>query len=280
MRRLWAGLVALAIACSPFGASDAEGPADPRAPLDAEARPDAQAPEASAPRVTNGLVALYTFADGKGDVVHDTIDPPLDLMIATPDAVRWRKRSIEVSADTLITSRVGAKKVFDRVMATKGLTLEAWVTPANVTQEGPARIVGMGRGSQQRNFTLGQEATELRVRLKTTGNDGFVSDEGENVELIWDAGPALATLHHVVFTRAATGARTLWVDAKEVVSATLAGDLEGWDETFALSLASENPGDAGAVKRYWRGEIHLVAIYDRALGADDVATNFAAGPSH
>ena len=279
MRRLWAGLVALAIACSPFGARDADGLATPGALLDANALPDAPSSDASGSRVTNGLVAFYGFDEGSGNVLHDQIVPPLDLTIATPDAVTWRERSIVVSADTLITSRTGAKKVFDRVKATKALTLEAWITPANATQKGPARIVGMGRGTRLRNFTLGQEATELRVRLQTTGNDGFVSDAGENVELIWDAGPALATLHHGVFPRASPGARALWVDGEEGVRATLAGDLDEWDETYPLSLASENPADGGVVDRVWRGVIHLVAIYDRVLDPGEVATNFAAGPS-
>ncbi|MFQ6026023.1 MAG: LamG-like jellyroll fold domain-containing protein, partial [Dehalococcoidia bacterium] len=42
-------------------------------------------------RVTEGLVALYNFAEGAGDTVHDVsgVGTPLDLRITHPDQVQW-----------------------------------------------------------------------------------------------------------------------------------------------------------------------------------------------
>ncbi len=52
----------------------------------------------------------------------------------------------------------------------------------------------------------------------------------------------------------------------------LPADFSNWDSSFQLQLGNE-----GSLDRPWRGEIHLVAIYDRALTAQEVWTNYTAG---
>lgn len=54
----------------------------------------------------------------------------------------------------------------------------------------------------------------------------------------------------------------------------LPADFSNWDPTFPLQLGNEPSLD-----RPWRGRIYLVAIYDRALTAQEIWTNFTAGPS-
>ena len=60
--------------------------------------------------------------------------------------------------------------------------------------------------------------------------------------------------------------------ANEAAKAEVAGSLANWIGDFRLLLANERTGD-----RPWHGELHLVAIYDRALSAGEVAQNFKAG---
>jgi hypothetical protein len=50
------------------------------------------------------------------------------------------------------------------------------------------------------------------------------------------------------------------------------GDFSGWTSNYRLGLANEMTKD-----HPWLGEIHLVAIYDRALTADEVGQNYGAG---
>ena len=40
-------------------------------------------------------------------------------------------------------------------------SIEAWVVPANVTQEGPARIISYSAGDSNRNFTLGHASPAM-----------------------------------------------------------------------------------------------------------------------
>jgi hypothetical protein len=79
-------------------------------------------------------------------------------------------------------------------------------------------------------------------------------------------------LSHVVYTRTAAGVAALFVDGAEVARATGGGNLSNWSEAYRLGLANEMSGD-----RPWLGEYQLVAIYSRALTADDVKQNLKAG---
>ena len=60
--------------------------------------------------------------------------------------------------------------------------------------------------------------------------------------------------------------------ANHAATAEVAGSLANWSGDFRLLLANERTGD-----RPWRGELHLAAVYDRALSAAEVAQNFKAG---
>ncbi len=79
-------------------------------------------------------------------------------------------------------------------------------------------------------------------------------------------------LTHIVFTRDAAGTAIIFVDGKQVVSKKVGGTFGNWDAKYRLVLANEVTND-----RPWLGDMHLVAIYDRALSAKEVQQNFAAG---
>jgi hypothetical protein len=63
------------------------------------------------------------------------------------------------------------------------------------------------------------------------------------------------------------------VDGSPAGSGGVAGTFENWDDTFSFALANELTGD-----RPWLGEIHLVAVYERALIQAEVDQNYNAGP--
>ncbi len=117
-----------------------------------------------------GAIALYTFAD-RGPLVRDTsgVGEPLDLPIADPASVTWLPDGgLELRHATRIASEAPATKIIEAVGASGALTIEAWVTPANATQAGPARIVTLSRDPGERNVTLGQDGAGYLVRLRTT----------------------------------------------------------------------------------------------------------------
>jgi hypothetical protein len=79
-------------------------------------------------------------------------------------------------------------------------------------------------------------------------------------------------LTQVVFTRAADGSATIYLDGENVRTGKVGGTLVNWDASYGLALANELVD-----RRPWHGEYRLVAIYHQALSAAEVRRNFAIG---
>ncbi len=109
-------------------------------------------------RVTIGLQLLYTFEEGSGNTVFDVsgAGAPINLTINSPEAVMWAPDGLVVISNADIISDLAATRLADAVISTNEITIEAWIKPENLTQEGPARIFTMSEGGGSRNFTLGQ----------------------------------------------------------------------------------------------------------------------------
>ena len=233
---------------------------------------------AATPRVTAGLQALYTFDAGSGDTVFDVsgVGTPIDLTIADSANVSWGSGSLSVNASTLIASAGAATKLNTAIPVNDAITLEAWVTPANTTQTGPARIVTLSPDPANANFTLGQGASggipgtlyDVRLRTTTTGN------AGHNPSLSSPPGSLSTTLTHMVYARDAAGNAAIYINDVLVANGTIGGNLSNWGSGYGLTLANVQTGD-----RPWLGSYDLVAIYDRALSAAEVSQNFSAGSS-
>jgi hypothetical protein len=226
-------------------------------------------------RVSIGVVALYPFKEGKGGVVHDTsrAGPPLDLKIENESAVKWTSKGLLIGASTLVASTAPAAKIVQACKASNEVSVEVWVRPGTLTPPGKdGRIVALSSDPMNQNFLLGQD--ELKgpirsyfMRLRTTTTD-----------LVGK--PALATpenttvpkLSHLVYTRSSTGVAAMYVDGVDVARTTGGGVLSNWNESYRLAVGNEISGD-----RPWLGEVHLVAVYSRALTADEVKQNFKAG---
>ena len=222
-------------------------------------------------RVSEGLVALYDFKEGAGTTVRDVsgFGTPLDLSISNTSAVGWiAGGGLSLDAPVTISSSDAATKIIDALQATNALTIEAWVKPANTTQKGPARIVTCSAnpyGSQ--NFMLG------------AGHWGYGPTDVVDARLFYKelttpAGSLSTGLTHLVFTRESNGAAKVYIDGELQRSATVSGNFAAWNKSFPLVLGNETTGD-----RPWRGEMHLVAIYDRALPISAIEMNYNAGPA-
>ena len=224
---------------------------------------------ADPPRVTRGLRVLYTFDAGRGATIHDRsgVGQPLNLKISKLSAVQWRPGSLLVRSSTTIVSAGPAGKISDLVKRTRAATIEAWIKPGNVRQDGPARIVSLSRGPSQRNLTLGQDRTQFDVRFRTSSTN--VNGIPSTTTPVRTAGTGLV---HVVFTREASGTARIFLDGKPRVSQKVTGHLNNWNGGFSLALANEVSGD-----RPWLGTLYLVAIFSRALSAEEVQQNFRAG---
>ncbi len=221
-------------------------------------------------RVTTDLQALYLFRDNSGDLVRDVagLGEPFDLRVDDPAAVDWDDDGLNVRESTLIGTSGPPRRLIDAVKQSGAITLEAWVTPADVRQAGPARVMTLSAGASHRNFTLGQDGNRFEVRFRTTTRDanGLPSLAGPS-------GSARTALTHLVYTRSFNGTGILYVDGEEKAARATDGNLSNWDDRFLFALGNETTGD-----RPWRGKYHLVAIYSRALTAAEVQRHYHAGP--
>ena len=130
-------------------------------------------------RFPQGLVSLYTFSERQGSVVYDRsgVEPQLNLIIAPEGNVRWHhsRDGIAIIKPAIVRSFGPATKLAMAAKASNELSIEVWMTPGNTAQTGPARIVSFSADTGARNFTLGQEGSDIEFRLRTpvSGRNGI-----------------------------------------------------------------------------------------------------------
>jgi hypothetical protein len=233
--------------------------------------------EENGERFDEGIIARWDFQEGAGNVAYDTsgVAPAMDLALEGPELMS--AYGIEISEGRAIATAEASRKLYDRIAAVDGgsqsYTVESWIANANITQEGPARIITYSRNNSSRNFMLGQVAYQYILR-----NRAFLDDSNNN------GGPdmatydvdqdAQATLQHVVMTYDQLYGRRIYVDGRwtEDVDELEAGRLWNWDPTHRLTMGNEPTLD-----RPWMGQIRFAAIYDRALTPENILQNYEAG---
>ena len=221
-------------------------------------------------RISNDLVALYGFSQGSGSIVYDISNygVPEHLSIEDPDHVSWHAEcGLTINSNTIIESYSNNSKVINAVKTTNEITVEAWVQPANLTQSGPSRIVTISKNTGERNVTLGQEGSAAVARLRTTG-----VDNNGRPDFTTNNNVLTTTLQHIVYTRNSAGQEYIYVNGTQVTSGTRTGDFSNWDSSHKLALVNEITEN-----RSWLGTLYLVGIYNKALSAADVNTNYQAG---
>ena len=157
-------------------------------------------------------------------------------------------------------------------------SIEAWVIPANVTQE-MARIVSYSAGQGSRNFTLQQTLYNYDFLLRTNAEDAsgvpLTTLNGDPQLSTPDDAEALqATLQHVVATYSPIEGRKIFVNGVLMTQTdpVPGGTLVPWQDNFALILGNEASSDG-----LWEGTFRLAAIHRRALTQEQITQNFDAG---
>ena len=216
-------------------------------------------------RVLDGLVSFYDFAGGGAKVV-DRVGGN-DLTITDPSAVSWVEGGLSFDSPTLARTEGAPRSLYDAIAASQQLTMEAWVTPANSTQNGPARIVSLGRSTTAHNMFIGQgefrgASTVFETRIGRDSNDQLHTAEG-SLEL---------RPMHLVATYGTDDIVSVYLDGELAIQQRVSTPIDDWDTSYLLGMGNELDG-----KRPWLGTYHLLSFYDTALDADQVATNYQAG---
>lgn len=223
-------------------------------------------------RYEQNTIAKWEFKTGSGNTAFDTsgVDPALDLTLS--GTYNWvGGYGIQLSGGKAQGSTTNSKKLYDLILGSGEFAIEAWVAPANVTQEGPAKIVSYSGGRDRRNFTLGQTLYNYDMLLRSASTD----INGEPALSTDDAAEVLqAALQHVVVNYDANNRRRIYVNGEYTgdVDSIEGGNLLDWDDSFAFVLGSEVSGEDE-----WAGTIRMVAIHNRTLSDDEIIKNFDAG---
>ena len=226
-------------------------------------------------RVETNVIAQYEFRLGTGnDVVADrsNVSPLMPLtLIGDYDwldnwGIQFRDGRAQASVED-------SRKLYDEITATGEYSIEAWVFPANVTQDESARLISYSNNTLERNFTVGQSLYnyDFLNRSSVTDGDGrpmfSTADADENAQ---------AALQHIVMTFHPDTGRQIYVDGVLTRSADPdpegGGNLNSWNRDYAFILGNEITGN-----RPWEGAIRFVAIHKRALSLSEIETNFDVG---
>ncbi len=122
--------------------------------------------------IGDSILVSYQFKDNENH---------LDKMGSLPNLI-WMGDSQVVQYDEGILlgpnhwlkTETSAEDLTRRIIETSQFTLSVKVATSDTMQTGPARIVSLSKDLYNRNFTLGQEGSDLVFRLRTplTGVDG------------------------------------------------------------------------------------------------------------
>jgi len=227
-------------------------------------------------RYENDQIALWEFKTGQGNQAFDTsgIDPAMTLTFN--GSVSWiLGYGIEFSNGGFAAALPQtSEKLTNLISLNNSYSIEAWVIPANVTQE-DRRIISYSDGSGvARNFSMSQTLYQYEYLNRSTNTDA----EGRDSLLSLDEDEDLqSALQHVVFTFDPVNGRRMYVNGvftDDVDSTdTQGGTLLDWDDSFAFVLG----GETGDVNSAWNGKLRMVAIHNSALTAEQIAQNFSVG---
>lgn len=222
-------------------------------------------------RFENNQIALWEFKTGSGTTAFDTsgVDPAIDLTLSG-DVTWFGGWGITVNDGKAQGSTAASKKLHDLIKGTGEYSIEAWIIPANVTQE-MARIISYSAGDDARNFTLQQTLYDYDFLHRSTetslnGTPALSTPSADEV--------LQASLQHVVANYSAVDGRSLYVNGQLVSQAdpVANGSLVDWQDTFALVLGNEVSNSG-----LWKGTFRMVAIHNRTLTPEQIVQNFDVG---
>lgn len=215
-------------------------------------------------------IAFYQFKTGSGAIAYDTsgVEPAANLSLQGD--ISWVTGwGIQINSGRAQASTQNSRKLANLITATGELSLEAWLVPANVTQEGPAAIVSYAGSSNERNITLGQSQYNYDFLLRHDQSDlaGLPAASTADADQVLQA-----TLQHVVLTQDPVNGQRIYVNGEDTGVRAPAVAIRNWDNSFALMLGNEANGN-----RQWQGTVRLLAVHNKALNAAQVQQNYEVG---
>ena len=163
--------------------------------------------------------------------------------------------------DPSIARTKGAPVWLKNAIVSGKVSIDLRVTPDSSSQDGPARIFALSQDYLSHNLVIGQDQSDLVVRLRRPGSqsDGqpaFV------VGKVFEAGITRDVLVRIEPTNL-----HVEIDGRPVIDSTLPeGALKSWDDGYRLALGNEVVG-----LRPWNGKIERAVVRTPAYSDDLLA---------
>lgn len=142
-------------------------------------------------------LASYRFDQNGPDYADQTGQlpnlGPIGEFLASPNST-----GIALDAEHWLQTSVAATYLNQQIKQQAQLTLNLTVQSADLTQQGPARIVSLSTDPFQRNLTLGQAEANLVLRLRTP----FTGRNANRPQLVIPQIFTDTRMHHIVITYA------------------------------------------------------------------------------
>ncbi len=224
-------------------------------------------------RFETNLIAKWEFREGTGTTTADTSgvlpEIPLTLTGEYNWLGGWGVNFINGKAQGGVS---GSSKLFKLITGTGEYSIEAWIAPANVSQE-EAWIMGYAGGIDSRNMLLRQSLYNYELFNRSSVTDDNSAGEPA-LATSDDAEIAQATLQHVVVTYDPVNGRRIYVNGEFTgdIDPLGGGLLNSWSEAYAVVL-----GNTTANTNPWSGSMRMAAVYNGALTPEQVVQNFDIG---
>ncbi len=121
----------------------------------------------------NSLLASYEFT-GKAPYQDKTGKQPNLLWRGEP--INQNEKGVFLSPNHWLETATPVTSLSQSISKSSEFTINTTVTTNNIEQTGPARIISLSNDSFRRNFTLGQQGTDLVFRVRTPLTGANASD--------------------------------------------------------------------------------------------------------
>ena len=216
----------------------------------------AKAP-ASWPSRRDGLIFLFETNDSPNQVRSITSGMNRSYTVRPRGQAQLNHNGAMMLAGGAFLANDADGEILAACKKTHQLSVEATLTPASDHQTGPARIVTFSTDINLRDFTLGQEADRLIVRIRTpqTGPNGVgMTETGIDVATL-----ATGQSNHVLVSYK-PGRLVCYLDGHLVYESDgIQGDFRDWSAQHLLF------GDEYGGQRDWAGALEGIAIYNRFI---------------
>jgi hypothetical protein len=228
-------------------------------------------------RVTDSLQLLFNFdsytAGSSTITSNGGAAGSITMNISDTSRVNKITGGIEITNAVRISSSSVPTTLINNIKASDAITIEAWISPSNTNQTGPANIVTLSYSTSYHNFSLDQDGTRYQARLRTSTND----DNGENPATRTNSNATSTSLTHVVYTYSPSdGKGRIYINGTLVKTTnSVGGNLDNWSSLHTLIFGNDMGGSSS--DHDWRGKIYTVAIYSKALSDAEVLQNYNYG---